>query len=118
MLVVIISHRYIVEEVDDAAAIRVRSLDAPLCPDCRSLCSGYDARSRRVVGDDGRVTVYRLRRVRCPACEMLHIELPDFMRPLKRYAASVIDDVLGGGGACCPADERTMRRWRQKITHP
>jgi len=109
----IIAIRYTVERVDGADVFKIHNLNAPLCPVCGSLCSGYDTRARRVIGDDGRAILYRLRRVRCPACDVLHIEQPDFMRPRKRYAAAVIDAVLDGRGECCPADDRTIRRWKR-----
>ena len=113
----IIITRYVVEQEPGAEAFRVRNLDAPLCPFCGSLCSGYDTRPRRVIGDDGGALVYRLRRVLCPACDKLHLEIPDFMRPRKHYAASVITDVLDGGGSDCPAEATTMWRWRRE-NHP
>ena len=111
------SHSYIIEKGDGSTAHRIRSLDAPFCPDCGSLCSGYDTRSRRVISDDGNSTVYRLRRVRCPDCDKLHLVLPDFMCPRKHYSAAVIADVLKGRGAGCPAEASTMWRWRQQ-NHP
>jgi len=107
----IIATRYTVERVEGSDVFKIHNRDAPLCPSCRSLCSGYDTRPRRVIGDDGRAVVYRLRRVRCLICDVLHVELPDFMRPRKRYTGAVIDAVLGGRGECCPADDRTIRRW-------
>jgi hypothetical protein len=112
----IIARRYVIER-DEGGGYRVRGLDAPLCPSCGSLCSGYDTRSRRLVGGDGSVTVYRLRRVRCPLCNALHLELPDFMRPRKHYAEEVISGVLEGGGEDCPAEGTTMWRWRRE-NHP
>ena len=112
----IIAYRYHVERVMDTEVFRIRNHDAPLCPDCGSLCSGYDTRSRRVIGDDGQTTIYRLRRVRCPVCDVLHIELPDFMRPRKHYAAAVIDNAVAGDGGDCSAENTTIWRWRKN--HP
>jgi hypothetical protein len=114
---VIVMHRYLVERVEGAEVFRVQNLDAPLCPSCGSLCSGYDTRLRSVTGSDGCVAMYRLRRVRCPVCGILHLEMPDFMRPRKRYAAAVIDAVLEGHGECCPAEASTMWRWLRE-NHP
>lgn len=113
----IVIHRYLVERVEGTEMFCVRNLDAPLCPVCGSLCSGYDTRSRSVTSGDGSIAVYRLRRVHCPACDALHLEMPDFMRPRKRYAAAVIDAVLKGRGECCPAEASTMWRWRRE-NHP
>jgi len=114
----IIATRYKIELVEGTELFKIRNLNAPLCPNCGSLCSGYDNRLRRVIGDDGQVVVYQLRRLRCPVCDALHIELPDFIRTRKRYAGSVIDDVLNGRGDCCPADDRTMRRWKHENRPP
>ena len=117
-LAMIIVTRYVVEPAEPPGTYRVRALAAPFCPVCGSLCSGYDSRPRRAVGDDGIVTIYRLRRVRCPSCGALHVELPDFMRPGKHYAAAVIDGVLSGHGECCPAEGSTMWRWRRDNRPP
>ena len=116
--VMIIASRYNIERIKGTETFRIRNLAAPLCPNCTALCSGYDNRLRRVIGDDGRVAVYRLRRLRCPACNTLHIELPDFMHPRKHYAAAVIDDVLAERGESCHADNTTIWRWRREKNHP
>jgi hypothetical protein len=113
----IIARRYITERADDTNTWRVKNLDAPFCPSCGSLCSGYDTRARSVAGEDGNVMLFRLRRLLCPVCGKLHTEVPAFMRPRKRYTAEVIDAVIDGRGESCPADERTMRRWRRE-NHP
>ena len=75
----IIAQRYSIERIEGSEKIKIKNHDAPLCPTCGSFCSGYDTRSRSVVGDDGRVAIYRLRRVRCPVCDVLHLEIPDFI---------------------------------------
>lgn len=111
----VIVTRYTVEE--GPGAYRIRARDPPLCPACGVLLSGYDTRPRRVVDSSGTVLLFQLRRLRCPACHRLHLELPDFMRPYKHYASPVIEAVEAGATASCPADNSTMRRWA-KITHP
>ena len=113
----IIATRYTIERVAGADGFKIRNHDAPLCPGCGSLCSGYDTRSRRVIGDDGIKVIYHLRRVRCPACEVLHIEQPDFMRPRKHYTAAVIDNVIKGDVEDCPAEHSTIWRWKNE-NHP
>ena len=114
---VIITHQYKIEKVEGADAFRIRSYNAPLCPTCGSLCLGYDTRSRRAFGGDGQATFYLLRRVRCPSCDVLHIELPDFTLPRKHYTAAVINAVLDGSKESCPAEASTMWRWRRE-NHP
>jgi hypothetical protein len=110
----IIAQRYTVKQVEGTDIYKIHNHDLPHCPDCGSLCSVFNTRTRQVVGDDGNSTVYRLRRLRCPSCNTLHIELPDFMRPRKHYAAAVIDDVIAGRGENCPAENTTMWRWRRE----
>ena len=112
----IVVHHYAAKR-EKSGSIFILNLDAPLCPSCGSLCSGYDTRVRRVICDDGSVEEYRLRRVRCGSCRSLHLELPDFILPRKRYAAAVIEAALEGRGDSCPAEASTIWRWRSK-NHP
>ena len=116
--VMIIAKKYTVEWIENTETFRIHNLNAPLCPDCGSLCSGYDTRLRRIIGDDGRATIYRLRRMRCLVCNVLHIELPDSMLPRKHYAAAVIADVLSGRDDNCPAEASTMWRWQRENNPP
>ena len=113
----IIAKRYTIEQIEGVGVFRIINLDAPFCPDCGTLCSGYDTRLRSVISSDGQTNVYRLRRLQCLVCDALHIEQPDFIFPRKRYAAEVIDKVLNGRSEDCPADDRTMRRWLHE-NHP
>lgn len=111
---VIVTH-YTVEKVP--GAYRIRARDPPMCPACGVLLSGYDTRPRRVVDSSGAVLLFQLRRLRCPVCHRLHLELPDFMRPYKHYARPVIEAVEAGATASCPADNSTMQRWKKSPTH-
>lgn len=106
---------YTVEKV--SGAYRIRARDPPMCPACGVLLSGYDTRPRWVVDSSGAVLLFQLRRLRCPSCHRLHLELPDFMRPYKHYASPVIEAVEAGATASCPADNSTMRRWKKSPTH-
>ena len=106
---------YTVEKVP--GAYRIRARDPSLRPVYGVLLSGYDTRPRRVVDSSGAVLLFQLRRLRCPACHRLHLELPDLMRPYKHYASPVIEAVEAGATASCPADNSTMRRWRKSPTH-
>ena len=103
------------EEYDEKKDVyKIRNKEAPVCPDCGQLLSGYDTRRRHVVESSGAVRWFRLRRLKCTNCERLHLELPDFMIPKKHYDARVIEDVLSGQSDSCPADDSTIRRWRSK----
>ncbi len=90
------------------------SNQAPMCPDCGELLSGYDSRRRRVIGSDGKAYYFRLRRLRCPSCGHLHLEIPDIIAPGKHYSAEVIRQARFGSGEACPADDSTIRRWKKK----
>ena len=91
----------------------VRNRDAPMCPECGALMSGYDHRKREVIGADGKASTYLLRRLCCPKCKKLHIEIPDNLIPHKHYEAAVIKAVIAGDDSRCPADNSTISRWRK-----
>lgn len=110
----IIVVNYIVEYDENKDIYKIRNMDAPLCPDCGQLLSGYDTRKRHAVKSSGEVRWFRLRRLKCLKCKKLHLELPDFMTPKKHYEAKVIQDVVSGQSDSCPADDSTIRRWRSK----
>ncbi|MBQ1809064.1 MAG: hypothetical protein IIZ87_06030 [Selenomonas sp.] len=49
----------------------------------------------------------------CPACRHVHVEQPNFIRPYKHYASSIIQDVVDGKSIdTCVADDSTIRRWQ------
>lgn len=91
----------------------IHSQETPLCPVCGYLMSGYDKRRRSVIRDDGQKEIYLLRRLRCPRCQSLHLEIPDCIEPQKHYAAQLIADAAAGLTMCCPAEKSTIRRWRK-----
>ena len=68
----------------------VRNKDAPMCPECGVLMSGYDHRKRKVIGADGKPRIFLIRRLRCPVCRQIHAEIPDSLIPYKHYASEVI----------------------------
>lgn len=114
----IIATRYTVELDEARGAYRIRSLQTPLCPDCGRLLSGYDTRRRHVIDDTGAARWFLLRRLRCPSCGKLHLEIPDFMQARKHYEAQLIRDVLAGLSESCPADDSTIRRWKNEKSPP
>lgn len=82
--------RYMVEKLEGRDKYQILNQDAPLCPSCGALLSGYDTRARHIVSGEGRSIWFRLRRLRCPVCCRLHLEVPDFVRANKHYTADMI----------------------------
>ena len=74
--------RYMVEKLEGRDEHRILNRDAPLCPTCGALLSGYDTRARHIVSSEGRSIWFRLRRLRCPVCCRLHLEVPDFVQAI------------------------------------
>lgn len=91
----------------------VKSKQAPLCPDCGALMSGYCSQRRKVIGSDGNSLILLVRRLKCPMCNHMHSELPDIIVPNKHYSSDTIRRVRSGDASICPADDSTMRRWRK-----
>lgn len=105
--------RYRIEITADNIKL-IHSQETPLCPVCGYLMSGYDKRRRSVIRDDGQKDIYLLRRLRCPLCKSLHLEIPDCIEPQKHYAADIIAATISGIVSYCPADNSTIRRWKKK----
>ncbi len=110
----IITHHYQLDYDSEQNLYIVHSKQAPMCPDCGRLLSGYDSRRRRVIGSDGKAYYFRLRRLKCLHCDCLHLEIPDIISPGKHYSAEVIRQACSGKGDSCPADDSTIRRWKKK----
>ncbi len=92
----------------------LKSFEIHLCPDCDIYLVGYDHRKRYIIGEDGIRRCYYLRRLKCPSCHKLHIELPSFCMAQKHYIAKVIVDTKEGVSDDCPADDSTIRRWKKE----
>ena len=80
----------------------VRNKDAPMCPECGVLMSGYDHRKRKAIGADGKPRIFLIRRLRCPVCRQIHAEIPDSLIPYKHYASEVIKTVQQGDDSLQP----------------
>ncbi len=109
----IIATDYQIEIVAGSDWFRIKNRKPPLCPDCGSLCSGYDTRPRQLIDGLGVTHTFKLRRLRCPSCGTLHLELPDLMQPRKHYDAATIARAQAGDVDSCPAEDSTIRRWRK-----
>ncbi len=70
-----------------------------------------DTRNRKCIMDNGERRTYRIRRLRCMECGLIHQELPDFMMPFKHYESKVIEKEIDGGQDHCPAPPTTRQRW-------
>ena len=111
---VVVTKKFCISWSPEQSVHVVDYLQEPYCPECGRLCSGYDHRRRHLVNEEtGQKEWYLLRRVRCPYCGHVHLDLPSCFEPRKHYAADVIERVLFGILDGCPADLSTIRRWRR-----
>lgn len=91
-----------------------------ICPICGGYLKPYDM-VQRIVRTKCRKTVWvKVRRLRCPACNRIHRELPDYILPYKQYETEIIRGVIEGlittetlGYEDYPC-EMTMSRWRSQ----
>ena len=109
----IVATHYIIIYDERRDVYLVRNKDVAICHKCGAVMSGYDHRKRKVIGQDGNTRVFLIRRLRCPICNRVHAELPDSLIAYRHYAAEVISKVQSGDFSVCPADDSTIRRWRQ-----
>lgn len=108
---------YFLVENDDKSASRIINRSIPRCPTCAAIMMGYDTRKRKSIDGSGQSRTLLLRRLRCPLCGVLHLEMPDFLLPHKHYDREVINLVLNGDSSTCPADDSTILRWKRQ-NHP
>lgn len=114
----IVATRYIiVQDEKTQNSYRIINRDLPRCPKCQEIMVGYDTRKRQVKNSAGTTQIFYLRRMRCPCCKIIHLEVPDFIVAHKHYDKEVISLVLSGDAFFCPADNSTIRRWKRQ-NHP
>jgi len=87
--------------------------DTPICPDCGEALTVRDSKKRTVIDSDGNKEIYSLRRLFCSKCSKLHLEIPDCIEPNKHYKRVIIEKVRSGNIEDCPADDRTISRWKK-----
>jgi hypothetical protein len=88
------------------------------CPFCRGTMAARDSRPRLVIREDGSRETWVVRRLLCRSCGKIHTELPDFILPYKHYEASAIQKTLDEEpDNSCPADDSTLRRWRESFAN-
>lgn len=93
------------------------SCDHPACPCCGESMNYRDSRKRIRRKEGGCIEHLLVRRLWCPKCRKLHVELPDCLVPHKHYDAEVISGVIEGVVTPDDLDSEdrpcamTMRRW-------
>lgn len=112
---VIVVSRYSIKYDSQRGVYVVRGVDdIPPCPGCGARLRLFGHRLRHVIDGAGIVRWYELRRLRCDACRSVHLELPAFIAAGKYYDARTIKRVAEGILDDCPAEDSTIRRWKQK----
>ena len=71
---------------------KIQSEEVPICPKCGAVMAGHGIRRRHAIDSSGTSRWFELRRWRCPVCQSVHLELPDFMAPHRHYGRDVIRD--------------------------
>ena len=72
------------------------SRDHQACPCCGEPMNFRDSRKRIRRKEGGCTEHLMVRRLQCPQCRKLHVELPDCLIPHKHYDAEVISGVIEG----------------------
>ena len=91
----------------------VRSEEQNFCPCCNGRLKVVGSRKRTCINGQGQKICLVIRRMRCMECRHIHHELPDLLVPYKRHVSESIEAVVAGDcDLSVPADESTLRRWR------
>lgn len=72
-----------------------------------------DSRKRLVKDSAGKIYNFSLRRLKCPKCGSIHLELPDFIEPNKHYSKLTIERAVNEEIDYCSADNSTIARWKK-----
>jgi hypothetical protein len=101
---------------DYAAAGRAVPVPRPDCPRCERPMA-FEGSYRRVVRDGVSELVVRVRRARCPRCDVEHALLPDFLAGRGRYRVDTIGAAVAAAALALPAPggvpASTTRAWRR-----
>lgn len=106
----IIITNYTIQKKKDNYIVRANE---PIRCSCGAEVLKRGSKGRYIVGNDGTKKRYILKRVYCPACDKLHMIVPDFIEPYKQYEKSAIDGVRNGTNDCSAADDSTIYRWKK-----
>ena len=91
-----------------------------ICESCGSDLKYYDKVSRMVRTKNRKASIITVKRFKCPVCNCIHRNLPDYIYPYKQYEAEIIDGVVEGFITCDTIGfedypcELTMFRWRSE----
>ena len=94
------------------------SRETPVCPHCGTELVYRDTCSRHYKLDGGKRVWFRIRRLKCPHCKVLHRELPDVLAPFKHYRLDIIMGMLDGSLTTDDLKyenypcEKTVERWK------
>lgn len=92
---------------------RIANYDVAVCPHCYSPLKIRDSRKRKVKDSSGAEYIFQLRRLYCPICKQIHLEIPDCIEPQKHYFKPTIENTLSNKINYCTADNSTIRRWQK-----
>lgn len=87
--------------------------DEPVRCGCGGEVVKRGSKGRYIINDEGVRNRFILKRVYCPACDRLHMVVPDFIEPYKQYDKHVIEGVRNGTNNCSAADNATLYRWKK-----
>lgn len=108
----IILTEYRIYEKDDT--YYVISHETPTCPICTGRLKVRDSKRRKVILSENEERTFRLRRLKCTNCGVLHVELPDLFLPHKHYSRAIIETAASGSLTSCPAENSTIYRWNKE----
>lgn len=89
-----------------------------ICQNCGTVLKYYDKVSRIVRSRNRETKWIRVERFRCPVCNCIHRDLPDYIFRYKQYESEVIIGVVEGLITCETVGfedypcEITMLRWK------
>lgn len=95
--------------------LKIQNHNYPICcPICEREMQVKDSKRRYIKDETGRKVPFNLRRFHCEACNRLHTELPDLVRPYSQYDTATIERVRSGEYVTFGGDDSTIRWWRKK----
>lgn len=103
---------YNYQTIDKGGFNSIVSMGPRLCPVCGGKMTVRDSRKRTVITAQG-PRIYRLRRLRCPVCCRIHLEIPSCILPYRRYSQRLVEQSIHGNTSGCPAKNSTIYRWRK-----
>lgn len=75
-----------------------------------------DSKKRIVRDIYGEKYTFNLRRFKCENCNVLHEEIPDFIKPYKHYSKAAIETAISGKCDFYAMEDITVYRWKKENT--